>query len=90
MLALGYYEGGCCRRCGEHLSRSMDPMTDADRPEAPHNWRAEGPDECFACKALARAEKSLSDEEGGSDRAAYTVFHPVLVPVKPRIRRTVR
>lgn len=89
MLALAHFEAGCCRRCGEHLAKSMDPMTDPDRPDAPHHWVAEGPDECFACKALVRAERKLADDkDGGSDLLPYSIHTPALIPHTPRVRRT--
>ncbi len=86
MLALAYYEGGLCRRCGQHLSKTMDPMTDPDRPEATANWVADGPDECFCCKALHRAEKKLSEDKESGDLGAYAIHVPMLVPVTPRGR----
>lgn len=85
MLALAYWEAGLCKRCGEHLSRGMDPMTDPDSPEADHRWVAEGPDECHCCKALVRAEKKWADD--APDSAPYSVFTPALVPTTPRVRR---
>lgn len=84
MLALAYWEAGLCRRCGEHLSRGMDPMTDVDRPEADQKWIAEGPDECFCCRALVQAETALAANEDTAKRAPFSVFTPALVPKKPR------
>ncbi len=86
MLALDYYEAGLCRRCGQHLSKTMDPMTDPDRPEAERHWTADGPDECFCCKAMYRAEKKLTDDEDSRELAAYAIHVPTLVKVAPRIR----
>lgn len=89
MLALAYWEAGLCGRCHQHLSKSMDPNTDPDRPEATQQWVAEGPDECHSCKALVRVERKLADDtDGGGDRMlAWSVHVPVLVAKKPRVRR---
>lgn len=88
MLALAYWEGGLCRRCGEHLSQSMDPMTDPDRPEATQRWVAED-DECFCCKAMVRADKALRDgKDRDPDAPGYTIHTPALVPTRPRTRQT--
>lgn len=87
MLALGYFEGGCCQRCGEHLAKAMDPANDPDNLfEATGRWVAEGPDECFSCKALVKAEAALNQEEGGAELANYAVFTPKLIPITPRRR----
>lgn len=87
MLALAHWEGGLCRRCGEHLSRAMDPMTDPDRPEATSAWVADGPYECHCCKALAKADAALQKQEGGPELAAYSVHTPALVPKTPKVRK---
>jgi hypothetical protein len=87
MLALAYWEAGLCRRCGEHMSKTLDPMTDPDRPEATRRWVAEGPDECDCCKAMVRAERKLADDENAGGMAAWAFHTPALIAVKPRLRR---
>lgn len=92
MLALTFHEAGLCGRCGQHLSHSMDPNTDPDRPEATQQWIAVGPDECHSCKALVRAEQALAnDKDGGGDKLLPFVVHaPALVAKKPRTRKRIR
>lgn len=92
MLALGLFEAQMCRKCGMHLSQAMDPMNDPDLPEAPRRWVADGPDECFSCKALVRADREWSaaqDENvknGGEDSSPWTVHTPLLKTKPVRVR----
>lgn len=88
MLALAFHEAGLCQRCGQHLSHSMDPNTDPDRPEATQQWIAVGPDECHSCKVLVRAEQALAnDKDGGGEKLLpYVVHAPALIAKRPRLR----
>lgn len=84
MLALGVWEAGLCRRCGHHLDETTDPGNDQDNPETAHGWIADGPDECFACKALHRAEDKWHKES--PEVAPYSIWSAALVAKRPRLR----
>ncbi|MEV1315372.1 hypothetical protein AB0J14_04725 [Micromonospora arborensis] len=84
MLALSLWEAGLCRRCGHHLDETMDPANDQDNPETGHGWTADGPDECFACKALHRAEEKWHKE--APEVAPYSIWSAALVAKRPRMR----
>jgi len=86
ILALGFWEAGLCRKCGEHLDATTDPANDQDNPATSYGWAADGPDECFACKALHRAEERRHKE--APDVGPYEIWSPVLLGKKPRLRRT--
>lgn len=85
MLALAYWEAGLCRKCGQHLDETTDPAHDQDSPATSWGWAADGPDECFSCKALHRAETKWQKE--APDTAPYMIWAPVLTAKKPRIRQ---
>jgi hypothetical protein len=85
VLALGLFEAGLCRKCGHHLGETTDPANDQDNPETGHAWVADGPDECFACKALHRAEERWQKE--APEVAPYSIWSAVLVDKNPRKRR---
>lgn len=86
MLALAMWEAGLCRKCGEHLAETTDPSTDPDNPAVTREWVADGPDECFSCKAMHRAETRFAKES--PDVAPYVIWAPALVAKVPRLRRT--
>lgn len=77
MLALALWEAGLCRRCGHHLDQTTDPDNDPDNPRAPRAWVADGPDECYGCKALHRAETRWHKESPES--APYVIWSAALV-----------
>ncbi|WP_431935792.1 hypothetical protein [Micromonospora sp. RP3T] len=85
VLALGMWEAGLCRRCGHHLDETTDPDHDQDNPEAGHGWIADGPDECFACKALHRAEEKWQKE--APEVAPYSIWAAALIAKRRRMRR---
>ena len=87
MLALAYWEAGLCRKCGQHLHETTDPAHDQDNPETAWGWVADGPDECFGCKALHRAEEKWQKE--APEAAPYSIWAPVLVAKRPRQRRRI-
>lgn len=87
MLALAFYEAGLCQKCGQPLDQTTDPNSDPDRPEATTQWIADGPTECFCCKALVRAEKRLSEDENSGGMEHWAIHAPALVAKKPRRRR---
>jgi hypothetical protein len=87
MLALALYEAGLCQKCGQSLDHTTDPNTDPDRPDATQQWIADGPFECFCCKALVRAERKLSDDENSGGIEQWSIHSPVLIAKKPRRRR---
>jgi hypothetical protein len=85
VLALAYWEAGLCRKCGCHLEETTDPAHDQDNPETSFGWAADGPDECFACKAMYRAEHARQKE--APETAHYEIWSPVLLAKRPRLRR---
>lgn len=87
MLALSLYESGLCGKCGQQLEQTTDPNTDADRPEATQQWIADGPVECFCCRALYKAERRLAEDENSGGLEHWAIHAPVLVAKKPRKRR---
>lgn len=84
MLALQWWEAGLCRRCGQHLDETTDPNNDPDNPHSGRTWVADGPDECFACKVLHRAEQSW--EKTSPEAAPYSIWAPQLRDRPPRHR----
>lgn len=84
MLALDFYESTLCGKCNQPLELTTDPNTDPDRPEATQRWKADGPTECFCCKALVRAEKKLVDDENSGGMEDWGIFSPVIVAKRPR------
>lgn len=88
VMALALYEATLCRKCGEGLERSTDPMTDADNPEADQAWVAEPPTECFSCKALVGSEQewAKADQNNESNVSQWLIHTTALVPKKPRRR----
>lgn len=87
MLALQVYESTLCGKCGQPLDETTDPNTDPDRPESTQKWVAQGPTECFCCKAMVRAEKKLSEDENSGGIEQWSIFTPAVVAKKPRVRR---
>lgn len=87
MLALALYESTLCGKCGQPLDQTTDPNTDPDRPEATRQWVADGPTECFCCKALVRAEKRLTDDENSGGMENWSIHVPLLKAKRPRRRR---
>lgn len=85
MLALDWYESSLCRKCGQPLAECTDPSNDPDNPDAPRQYVAEQPTECFSCKALVKAEAKSA--KGDPDAAPYLIHTAVLVDKPPSRRR---
>lgn len=95
MLAYAFYVDTLCRKCSQPLVESMNEDNDPDNPQGSRKYVAQGPDECFCCKALVRADRTWSDaqqknaKDGGEDMSPWTVHTPMLItrPRRPILRR---